>query len=217
MHDKILKLFTILFITLFTISLSSCASKHKVQKERSDTFIADIDAFEIDEIPLYASLALTNPKVCNFALDFYPRTNSIVVESRISVDSVSIKFSYEERKKIYEAALKYLELYQNKEIKNEKPNKKNTLTGGNLPLMWGVVGLSHSLTVKYTVNIEFLEPDKPYFRLKLDATDDYTDNSSSPPINIYISPSQWEKIMEMCSQERLEQMTDDILAQAEEF
>ena len=217
MHNKILKSFIILFITLFTISLFSCASKHKVAKERSDTFIADIDPFEIDEINLYASLALANPSPRNFALDFYPRSNSVTLEGRIAPDAINICFNYSERKKLYEAAQQYIQAYEEGTIKNEKPTKKNALVNGTLPLMWGVLGLSHSIDVKYSANIEYLEPSKPYFRIKLDATDDYTDNSTTPPINIYISPSQWQTLFELCNQEDLEARCDEILEEADAF
>ena len=217
MHNKILKSFIILFITLFTISLFSCASKHKVIKERSETFIADIDSFEIGDIPLYASLALANPSAKTFVLDFYPRTNNVTIEGRIAPDAINICFDYAERKKLYEAAQEYIQAYEEGTIKDEKPTKKNALCKGNVPLMWGVLGLGHSLDVNYTANIEYLEPDKPYFRLKFDATDDYSDNSSSPAINIYISPSQWQTLFELCNQEDLEARCDEIIDQAEAF
>ncbi len=211
------KLLPFAFIIFSILTITSCASKHKVVKERSDTFIADIDSFEIDELPLYASLAIANPKAKNFVLDFYPRTNNISIEGRIAPDAVYIVFDYAERKKLYEAALQYIQAYEEGTIKDEKPSKKNALCKGNVPLMWGVVGLSHSLNVDYTANIEFLEPDKPYFRLKFDATDDYSDNSTSPAINIYISPSQWQTIFEMCDQATLEARCDEILAEADAF
>ena len=217
MHNKIFKSFIILFITLFTISLFSCASKHKVVKERSDAFIADIDSFEIDEITLYASLALANPTAKTFVLDFYPRTNTISIEGRIAPDAINIIFNYAERKKLYEAAQQYIQAYEEGTIKKEKPSKKNALCKGNVPLMWGVLGLSHSLDVNYTANIEYLEPDKPYFRLKFDATDDYSDNSTSPAINIYISPSQWQTLFDLCNQEDLEARCDEILEEADAF
>ena len=214
MKIKLLPLVIILF-TIFTIT--SCASKHKVAKERSDTFIADIDSFEIDEIPLYASLAIANPKAKNFVLDFYPRTNNISIEGRIAPDAVYIVFDYAERKKLYEAAQQYIQAYEEGSITDEKPTKKNALCTGNVPLMWGVVGLSHSLNVNYAANIEYLEPNKPYFRLKFDATDDYSDQSTSPAINIYISPSQWQTLFEMCDQATLEARCDEIVEQAEAF
>ena len=110
-----------------------------------------------------------------------------------------------------------IQAYEEGSITDEKPTKKNALCTGNVPLMWGVVGLSHSLNVNYAANIEYLEPNKPYFRLKFDATDDYSDQSTSPAINIYISPSQWQTLFEMCDQATLEARCDEIVEQAEAF
>lgn len=217
MYNKIFKSFIIIFITLFTITLLSCASKHKVQKERGETFIADVDAFNIDDITLYASLATANPKPRTFTFDFYPRTNNLSLEGRITPDAINIVFSYAERKKLYETALQYIQAYEEGSIKKEKPSKKNALCSGSVPLMWGVLGLSHSITVKYYANIEYLEANKPYFRIKLEATDDYTDQSTSPVVNIYISPSQWKTIFELCDQQTLEARCDSIIDQAEAF
>ena len=210
-------LYILISVLLSATIFTSCASKHLVQKERSDTFIADMDSFYINDIHLYSSLAMNNPKICDYELDFYPRSNSISIQGRVSVDSVYIVFPYAERVKLYNAAQEYLSAYENNEIKNEKPTKKNAFFTSEASLMWGVLGLSHSLKVKYSANTEYLEPNKPYFRLKFEATDDYTDNSTSPAINIYISPSQWQTIFELCDQETLEAKCDEIIAQAETF
>lgn len=208
-----------IFITIFTSLLfSACASKSKiVKKERSETFIADLDSFYMDEINLYSSLAMNNAKICNYEFDFYPRTNNISIQGKISVDAVYVVFSYAERVKLYNAAQEYLEAYQNGTIKNEKPTKKNAFFTSEAPIMWGVLGLSHSLKVKYSAHVEYLEPDKPYFRLKFDPTDDHSDNSTSPSFSIYISPSQWTRIFELCDQQSLEAKCDELLAEAEEF
>lgn len=207
--------FVVIILSIFTIT--SCASKHKVIKERSDTFIADIDSFDIDEITLYASLAIANPKARTFVLDFFPRTNNITLEGRIEPDAIHIVFNYAERKKLYEAAQQYIQDYEEGIIQEEKPSKKNSLCTGTVPLMWGVLGLTHSLNVKYMANIEYLEPNKPYFRLKLEATADAQDQSTSPAINIYISPSQWQTVFELCNQEDLEARCDEILEEADAF
>lgn len=75
-------------------------------------------------------------------------------------------------------------------------------------------GLSGS---KYSTLAEYLEENKPYFRLKFDATDDYTDNSTSPLFCIYVSPLQWQTIFELCDQETLEAHCDEIIEQGQAF
>ena len=206
------------FILISIIAFSSCASSKKiVQKERSETFIADIDPIYIDDIHLYSTLSLNNPKICDYEIEFYPRTNSISMQGRIMVDSVYVVFNYAERVKLFEAAQEYITRYENGEIKDEKPTKKNAFYNSETSIMWGTLGLSHSLKVKYSANTEYLEKDKPYFRLKFDATDDYTDRSTSPSFSIYISPSQFKTFMELCNQEALEARCDEVIEKAEAF
>ena len=130
---------------------------------------------------------------------------------------MKINFSYSERKKLKECAEQYIQSYENKTITNEKPTEKNALLKSSVPFGWGVFGYTHTMTVKYAVNIEFLESEKPYFRMKFEATTDYEDGSTSPAVSIYISPSQWQTIFQMCDQAALEAACDEIIGQAEAF
>ena len=78
-----------------------------------------------------------------------------------------------------------------------------------------MLGYSHDIQVTYSTNIEYLEPDKPYFRLKFNSITDPEDGSTSPSFSIYISPSQWKTIFEMCNQEILVSKVDEILQEAD--
>ena len=67
-------------------------------------------------------------------------------------------------------------------------------------------------------NVEYILEGKPYFRIQLQqAKEDDGSGNSSPRVMVYISPSQWEKIIEACNQERLGELTDAILEEADEF
>ena len=212
MKKTILTLTTLL---LFTCIFTSCASKQKVQKERSEHFIADIDPFYIGELHLYTRMTVGSPKISDFELTYYPRSNVVSLKVKIGLDVIKIGFSYADRKKFYEAANSYIDSYENNMIKEEKPSKKNSILKDELPLSWGVFGYSHDISVKYMVNYEYLEPDRPYFRLKFDATTDPEDGTTSPAFSIYISPAQWKQIFEICNQQALEAKCDEVLAQAE--
>ena len=162
-------------------------------------------------------MTVGQPKISDFELTFSPRSNYIGVKAKIGLDVIKIGFPYADRQKFYETANNYIEAYNNGELKDEKPSKKNALIKGSLPMGWGVLGYSHDITVTYMVNIEYLEKNKPYFRIKFDAVSDPEDGSTSPAFSIYISPSQWQTIFEMCDQESLEAQCDEIIAQAEAF
>lgn len=206
----------LLTTVLFTVILfTGCASKQKIKKERSENFIADIDQFSIGEFHLYTRMTISAPKISDFSFSFIPRTNNIAIRTKITPDYVQLFFSYAERQKLKKAAEEYLDNYNNGLIKNEKPTKKNAFYTSNIPCSWGMLGYSHDIQVTYSTNIEYLEPDKPYFRLKFNSITDPEDGSTSPAFSIYISPAQWRTIFEMCNQEILVSKVDEILQEAD--
>ncbi len=206
-----------IFIIITILTITACATKPKEPKVRSETFIADINSFYIGELHLYTRMTISNPKISDFELTFAPRSNFVTAKVKIGLDVIKIGFSYKERMIIKDIAEKYIDDYKNSLLKNENPTNKNALLKSVVPLSWGVFGYSHSVNVKYYVNIEYLESEKPYFRLRFEATDDPDDGSATPAFSIYISPSQWQTIFEMCNQELLEAQVDSILEQAEAF
>ena len=67
-------------------------------------------------------------------------------------------------------------------------------------------------------NVYFLGENKPYFRIQIEAAEEEPGNQIySPKYSIFISPAQWQKIEELCRQENLEAMVDEILAEADAF
>lgn len=206
-----------IFLLTLAIALTSCASKEKVIRERDETYIADLDSFYIGELHLYTRVTINQPKISDFEVTFSPRSNIIYFKAKLGLDIISIGVSYKERQKLYEIALEYIDAYKNNTLKNEKPSKKNAYFRSKTYVSWGVFGYTHSVLANYITNVEYLETDKPYFRLKFEATDDPEDGSTTPAFSIYISPSQWQTIFEMCNQESLEAQVDEILAQAEAF
>ena len=212
------KLISITIILLAAIMLSSCASKDKPPRERSETFIADINSFSVDTFHLYAGLNVGKPKIYDFDVTFAPKNNYVYIKTRIGVDVIRIGFSYEDRVLINEAVQQYLEDYKNGTIPRAKPTKKNAYNKGTLLLEWGGAGLAHKVVASFLTNAEFLEPSKPYFRLLLNATEENgREQIYSPKTYIYISPSQWQAIYDACNQEHLVDMTDEILAEANAF
>ena len=103
------------------------------------------------------------------------------------------------------------------QTKFQKPTKKNAYYKSSIPVSWGLLGYSHDIKPTFYANVEYLETNKPYFRLKFEAVSDPEDGSTSPSFSIYISPAQWKQIFELCDQQALEARCDEILAQAEEF
>ena len=202
--------------SLFT----ACASKEpKPPRERDETFIADISPFEVGTFHLYASFGYTKPKICDFSVIFYPRSNTVYIKGRVGMDIIQVGFSQSERSSLAAAKDKYIEAYTSGTITNEKPTKKNAISTGKVPFYWGALGSGYQAEVTYLTNVEYILDNKPYFRIQFQATKGIgpDEQYSSPKTNIYISPSQWETIVEACNQERLVEMTDEILAEAQAF
>ena len=218
MKKNIKKALFIFTCLLAGLVLTACASKNKPPRERDEFFIADISPMELDTIHLYASFGLSKPKISDFTVSFYPRTNVVYLKSRVGMDVIMIGFNYQARKDFAQARDMYLEAYKSGKIKREKPTKKNAFTKGYLPFGWGALSAGYHATVDYFTNVEYVM-EKPYFLLRLEATRGLGEDSnvSSPRTNIYISPAQWEQITQLCNQARLEELADQVLDEANKF
>ena len=213
---------SLLYISILcTIILATgCASNSKIPepRERDETFIADINSFSLDTVHLYTQRKAGKPKVNDLTLSFSPRNNYVYVSTKIGINFVRIGFSYNERVSLKEAQQTYIDAYTSKSIKNEKPNKKNAYSTGGATVEWGTTGYSRLANATYMTNVCFLEANKPYFRIYFIASQaDGEEQIYSPAFSIYISPAQWNKILELCNQETLVAQTDEIIAQANEF
>ena len=215
----------IFFPLIITLSLffvtTSCASKKELKEqpviERSENFIANLNTFFVGNLNLYTKRSIGNPTITQFDVYFSPRTNSILLAGKLGIDVIQLEFTYAERKNIYTAALQYISNYENGLISQEKPTSKNAYIKGKVPISWGVFGYTYDAVTKYQVNTEYLWIEKPYYRFKLEAAPADGDSGSSPAFSIYVSPSQWKTIFELCDQATLEARCDEVVEQVEEF
>ena len=208
-----------ILISALFINLISCASKEPAPpRERDETFIADVNPFVVDSFHLYTTKGINKPTISDFTVYFAPRTNYVLLSTKIGVNFVRIDFSYEERKALNEAKEIYLTALNEGTIPNEKPKKKNAYSTGEIQVSWGVAGLTHFVNTTYTTHAYYLESGKPYFRFSVAPVEEVEgEHVYSPSFCIYISPAQWETIVQACSQENLVAMTDQILTEANEF
>lgn len=211
----VLTLFSALFI------FSACATtQEKPVRVRDETYIADINPFIIDTFHYYASRKMGKPKICDFTFSFAPRTNILYVTTRIGINYIRVGFTYKERMALLEIHDKYIEELNAGLIKNEKPTKKNAYSKSAASVEWGTMGITYETIATYMTNTYFLEQGKPYFRFYFVSTECQNEEdkgTSSPPFYVYLSPAQWEKIIQVCQQDLLVSRTDEILAEANEF
>ncbi len=208
-------LISTLLITLLSVS---CASKDKPPRPRDETYIADLASFDVESFHLYASFGKGRPKIQEFTFYFAPRTNYLFLTGRIGIDNIEAGFSYKERQDLLKAVQLYLDDYEAKTLPKDKPSKKNAYSTGQVGFRWGVTNLGYETDTTYMTNVEYILEGKPYFRILFEQSKDSKgSNNSSPRVNIYISPAQWEKILEACNQDHLVELTDAILFEADEF
>ncbi len=216
MKKSLLLVTTILSIFFIT----GCASKdvERPPRQRDETYVADLDALNLETFHLYTINKNGKPKITDFTISFAPRTNYILVSSKTGINIARVGFSYQERVAIKEAHDQYLAQLNSNTIDRSKPSKKNAYSRGIASIEWGMGGIGHSTNTYYMTNAYFLEEGKPYFRILMEATEEEPGTQLySPKYSIFISPAQWEKIEELCKQENLEAMVDEILAEANEF
>ena len=218
MKNKIIQTVIVVMGVILTISTTSCVTKKKIVHERNDSYIADLDAFGVETFHLYASSSnIGKVKVSDFYVTFAPRTNYVLVTGRVGINTIRISFSYEERQSLLKAHDAYIAAFESSSLRDVKPTKKNAFTTGTAYVEWGAAGLGHEVETTYFTNTQFLEENKPYFLIQFNQTEEKISEVYSPKLFIYISPSQWEKIIEACNQEHLISMTDKIVEEAEAF
>ena len=117
---------------LFALSLTACASTSKTQtpRERDETYIADLDSFEVETFNLYTARKNNKTKISPLTVTFAPRTNNVYVDTKVGMNYIRIILSYQERMALKEAHDIYLEQFEAKTIKIEKPTKKNAYSNG---------------------------------------------------------------------------------------
>lgn len=214
--------YSILVIILsVNILLTSCASKQKAPRQPDENFLADISNFQLGEINCYCTGDITKPKITNFSFSISPKTNNILVKGHVGLNTVLFSLSYAERLKINESFNTYLEDIKNTKLENRKPKLKNSYTNGYTFVQWGAAGLSHEVDSTYFTNYEFItltDKSQPYFYFLVDsAAEENSEHIYSPRLKIYLSPAQIKTIIELCSQDRIQQEVNNILSQANTF
>lgn len=213
----------VIFVIALTclLILSSCTSTGRIaeQKTPGENYLADIDEFKLGNINCLSAFGIGKAKVTDIYFYCDPRTNEVAARFQLGIDVVGIRFTYAERQNLFDSFETYLEAVQNPQLEKRKPTKKNAYYNSTTFVAWGTTGFTHSVDASpYWANYEFLEENKPYFMLQFVATPEKgKEDISSPHCCIYLTPVQIRKIMEICSQDVIQQEVDRVLAEAYTF
>lgn len=207
---------SVFFLAVCCLLLTSCKStKIKPPRERDEFYLADLEDFELDKVSCLSAFGKSDAKATELYFYASPRTNNIYFYFKLGIDQVRVSFTYAERCAIYESFNRYLEIIQNSKLDNRNPTKKNSFNIGKTDLGWGMGGISRIVNTEYSTNYQFLEKNKPYFKVQFYSAQVETEkNIGSPYFAIYMSPAQIRKVMEICDQDKIISEIDRVLNEA---
>lgn len=211
----------IILLTLFTVFITSCGStKIKPVREPDEFYLADIAEIELGNINCLVAYGKSKAKVTDVYFYINPRTNEVCARFRLGIDVIELVYTYSERSNINNTFSTYLEDIQNPKLANRKTNKKNSyLVVNDGYVGWGLSSISHRVyDTTYFTNYEFLEPNKPYFKMQYYSSEEKDKKDVlSPFFAVYLTPAQIRKIREICDQNRIQEEVDKVLKEAYTF
>ena len=194
----------------------SCTTVQKAEKEVDPYFLGDFNSFYIGDVMCLNKSTFGNSKPVELNLYFSPRTSAIEARFILGMNKICIEWSPEECKALFSSIEKYSVL-MNSEVKLEdrKPTKKNAFNNGKVYIYWGMSGYTRDTLATYFTNYEYLEENKPYFKIKVNATP-YTkeENVSSPNVDLFFSPSQLETLLSVVDYEAIYAKVEELKAEA---
>lgn len=205
---------------------ASCATAKVRDADKADAdpnFIGDFDPIRLeDAMALRTVMGKIKPTVLR--LYFVPRTNIVEAHFRDGINAFVLMFDEDARNTIGEAGALYAASYGDYSSGNagampvRKPIKQNAFNTGNVSVAWGVTSAARNGETSFRTNYEFLEKNKPYFLLTVEAAVDKEDSSTqSPPVNLYFSPSQLEALFEITGKDALREQVDELNKKAFTF
>ena len=215
----------IAFTALLTV-FASCATIKGGGADKAEAdpnFIGDFDPIRLeDAMALRKVFGKIKPTVLR--LYFVPRTNIVEAHFRDGMNAFVLMFDENARNTIGEAGALYAASYGDyssgtaNAMPVRKPTKKNVFNTGSVSVAWGVTAAARNGKSSFRTNYEFLEKNKPYFLLTVEAAVDKEDSSTqSPPVNLYFSPSQLEALFEITDKDALREQVDELNKKAFTF
>lgn len=198
MKNQLLKksIFSILLLLSLT-TLFSCASTG--EKKVDPNFIADFDPFYLGEVICLSKTTFGDNKPLTIHFYFNPRNNCIDTRFKEGINQISMIWTPAQRELLSKGILEYMALYNSDtKMEDRKPTKKNAFFKSKIELSWGVTGPARTTMANYFANYQYLEPNKPYFKLHFVPTPyQFEEYVSSPKIELFFSPNQLEKLFEI--------------------
>lgn len=208
-----------IFLCFMCMFVFSCVSTPKEIRESNPNFLGDFEPFYLGEVLCLSGSTLGNIKPLEVHLYFAPRTNDIQARFRSGMNNICLTWTPEERERLNSSIEKYIALYSgDKKMENRKPTKKNAFEVGKIEILWGLSGYTRDTLANYFTNYQYLEENKPYFKINVSATP-YAEEEhvSSPSVELFFSPSQLETLIELTDYELILEKLKELQTAAYEW
>ncbi len=220
------KLTTALLASMSLFMVISCASKdssedydynydytqdeygyiNDTEPVATEDFLANIDPVELPSLFfLKKSGKKVTPKEVS-KVGLIPRTNAVEMHLRTGTNEVAIILRKGERDKILNACQLFLDQYDAKTLPHTKINRKNAYFSSTCSVWYGLLSPSNGCERNnYYVICEFIDK-RPYLLIRFAPTKNTSgEDSFTPKISLYMSPSQIRDFMEQMDQSKLEE------------
>ena len=213
MKKNIFISFLVLLLVIFSFS---CSSFRIVEKEPDPYYLGDFNPFYIGDVMCLSKSTFGSSKPVELNFYFAPRTSNIEVRFTSGMNKVLLAWTPEECKAIFSSIEEYSELINSGvKLENRKPTKKNAFYNGKVDIYWGVGGYTRDTLATYFTNYEYLEENKPYFKVKVNATPyEKEENVSSPNLDLFFSPSQLENLINVVNYDTIYAKVEELKTEA---
>lgn len=182
--------------------------------EIREDFIGDYNPIQLDDkMVLVKNFKKLSPKELRNSY-LIPRKNTVEITFRYGANSTVIILNQKERTAIKEAAEKFLEEYEAKELHKHKVSRKTAYYRSYCPLYYGLLSTNNGTKKnEYYANYDIIDK-RAYFLLHFVPSRNETNNtpkgsengsvsSFTPKTVLYMSPTQVREFLELMDQEYL--------------
>ena len=176
----------------------------------TENFLANIEPIELESLFfLKKSGKKVKPREVT-KVGLIPRTNSVEFHFRDGSNEIAVIWRKAERDKILEACKTFLEQYESKTVPHVKVSRKNAYFTSTCSLWFGLLSPASGCEKNgYYVLPEFIDK-KPYLLIRFTPTQTTSGQDTfTPKVSLYMSPSQIRDFIEAMDQEKLEASIQD--------
>lgn len=182
--------------------------------ETSEDYLGDFDAIKMSELMFLTKTRKTVKPRQVSKVYLVPRSNTVELTFRDSVNEVTLSLNKSEREKMINVCNTFLEQYESKTVPHQKVNSKTAYLKSKMKVWYGVLSATVQCSSNdYFMNCEFINK-KPYLLIQLIPSRCDDKEEFTPKTALYMSPSQVRDFIEAMDQEYLNSYLEDLIEKA---